>query len=474
MSMLPELIVIVTAFSLLIVDLFLSDEQKSVLHPMALTGLGTALIAVIVLLPNGGQVFEGRFVLDTTAAWFKIIFLLASCGTVLLTWDRQNGNVHERSRMLHPGEFYTVLLFSLSGMMFLISARDLITLYISLELATIPLFVLVAWNREDSRSGEAGLKFVILGIFSSAVLLYGLGILYGLTGSTDLLTISKTLSAVPIFWYAVALITAGVGFKITMVPFHMWAADVYQGAPTPVTAHLSVASKSAGLAFMVVLFYRVLGPTFTDWNPLIAVLATITMTLGNVVAIFQNNIKRFMAFSGISQAGYLIMGFLGPFSEGMPTMIFYLLTYLFSNLLVFSVIIFYSNASGKEQIDDFKGLSRTKPKIALAMMIGLFSLAGIPPLSGFVGKFFLFSVASKAEYHWLVAVAAINSTISLYYYLRIVRQMYIESSDETASFYPVSPVIGTTVALTFVGTVILGIVPFFYETIVQTVSASSW
>lgn len=475
MLMLPELIVIVAAFIILLLDLFLAEEKKNVLGLLAFAGLLIALGKTMLSFGQQGELFGGRFVLDSVAIWFKIVFLLASMTTVSLSWDRLSGKVQDsESQLPHKGEFYTILLFSTAGMMYLISSRDLVNSYICLELSTIPLFVLVAWKRDNPLCGEAGLKYVILGALSSAVLLYGLGILYGLSGSTDFAVISQKISHSPALWLAIAMITAGVGFKLTLVPFHMWAADVYQGAPTPITAHLSVASKAAGMAFIFLLFYRVLGGAFQDWNMLFALLATITMTLGNVVAIIQQNIKRFMAFSAISQAGYLIMGFLGPFPEGMPAMLFYLYAYLFTNLVVFAVIVFYANETGRENIDDYRGLSRTNPLIAGAMMLGLFSLAGIPPLSGFVGKFFLFGVASKAGFHWLVGVAAINSTISLYYYLRIVRQMYIEPTTEDATTLRISPMLAGTVAITTFGAVFFGIVPYFYETINQTVASSDW
>jgi len=249
------------------------------------------------------------------------------------------------------------------------------------------------------------------------------------------------------------------------VPFHMWAADVYQGAPTPVTAYLSVASKGAGLAFTFQILYRAMGVYLADWTLVIALFAAVTMTLGNLVAIVQQNIKRFMAFSAISQAGYLIMGFLGPSPNGVPAMLYYMFVYVATNLAVFACIIWYANETGREQISEYRGLSRTNPLIALAMMLGLFSLAGIPPLSGFVGKFFLFSIASGAGLHWLVAVAAVNSTISLYYYLRVVRQMYIEPVYENAAPIHVSKVMTVTIGVLTLVVVLFGIVPLFYENI---------
>jgi NADH-quinone oxidoreductase subunit N len=465
MLMLPELVVIATAFIVLLLDSFLDDNERATLGLLTLIGLGIATATVVVLLPQQGSLLGGRFVFDSVAGWFKLVFLLAGIATVTFSWDQLTGRVHASQILKHTGEYYTILLFTISGMMYLISSREIITLYISLELTTIPLFVLVAWKRDDSLSGEAALKYVILGAMSSAILLFGMGLLYGLSGQTSFEGISKMLTGVPALYLAMALIIAGIGFKLTLVPFHLWAADVYQGAPIPITAYLSIASKGAGLAFMFLLFYQVFGKFLAEWNTTLALFATITMTLGNVVAIVQQNIKRFMAFSAISQAGYLIMGFLGPFPEGVPVMIFYLLVYLVSNLVVFAVIIFYANETGREQVNEYQGLAQTNPLIALAMMIALFSLAGIPPLSGFVGKFFLFSIASQAGLHWLVAVAAINSTISLYYYLRIVRQMYIEPPLADARKLSINPLLASTVIVTAVATIALGILPTFYEVI---------
>ncbi len=456
----PELIVALTGFVVLITDLFIEDKKRHILGPIALIGILLASVSVCNLLPETSSMFGGRFVFDPVAGWFKLFFLLGAAFTVIFCWQSK-----AREKLPSTGEFYSVLMFTVVGMMFIISARDLITLYISLELATIPLFALAAWRKGDKLSGEAGLKYVIFGALASGLLLYGLGLLYGLSGSADLLVISQTITDSPALWLAGALILAGIGFKITMFPFHIWAADVYQGAPTVVTAYLSVASKSAGMAFMFQILFGIFGNALSEYGWLIAALATATMTLGNLVAIVQNNIKRFMAFSAISQAGYIILGFLGPFSESVPSMLFYLFIYVFTNMAVFGVIIYYSDTTGKEEIDDYKGLSRTNPAIAFVMMIGLFSLAGIPPLSGFVGKFFLFSIAAKAGYHWLVAVAAINSTVSLYYYLRIIRQMYMEPPAENAKKLPISKTLALTFLLTTLAVILLGVIPHVYETI---------
>ena len=362
------------------------------LGPVTLFGLTAAFAALVFFTPKEGTILGGRFAMDAVAWWFKVIFIISGLVTVILSIDLLDGRVGVRVRGIgFRGEYYSVLLFTISGMMYIVSARDLITLFVSLELATIPLFVLAAWRRDDAQSGEAGLKYVLIGAMASAFILYGLGIIYGLTGSTDLNFLRQALKPSLALWLATAMLVAGVGFKLTIVPFHMWAADVYQGAPTPVTAYLSVASKCAGLAFIFQLLFRILGAFIADGAMIVAIFAAITMTLGNVVAIVQQNIKRFMAFSAVSQAGYLIMGFLGNWDISVPAMLYYMLVYVTTNLAAFACIVWYANETGKEQISDYRGLSRTNPLIALAMMIALFSLAGIPPLSGFVGKFFLFS-----------------------------------------------------------------------------------
>lgn len=456
-----------TGFILLLADLFLAEKHKRVLAPLALVGIFLALLTLALILPNAGETLGGRFAVNPVTTWFKIFFLLGGAFTVTLVWSCKS---HER--ISSAGEFFTILLFTQVGMMFLISARELITLYISLELSTIPLFALAAWKRGDQQSGEAGLKYVVFGALASALLLYGLGVLYGTTGHFELEAIRNNISSTPAVWLAAALILSGIGFKLTLTPFHMWAADVYQGAPTPVTAYLSVASKAAGLAFMFQLLFGVFGDQISDWKWLIALLATATMTLGNLVAIVQHNIKRFMAFSSISQAGNLILGFLGPYPEGVAAMLFYMLVFVFTNMAVFGVIIFYSDSTGRTQVEEYRGLSRTNPLIALTMALALFGLAGIPPLAGFVGKFFLFSIAAKSGMYWLVAVAAINSTISLYYYLRIVRAMYIEPPDNNSFQIPVTFIMRVALLMASLGVVFLGIFPIFYDMIQE--STAGW
>lgn len=470
MLMLPEIIVILTAMTVLIADLFLTERTRVAVSWLSLAGLAAAAVSLLAT-PLNGSLLGGQFCMDPVGWWFKVFFILSGFFTVVLSMDLLHGrNTFRMQGIGSPGEYYTVLLLTVSGMMFLVSARDMVLLYVSLELATIPLFVLAAWRREDMYSGEAGLKYVIIGAMASAFVLYGIGLLYGLSGGFSLDAV-RTIKSSPAFWLAAAMITAGIGFKLTLVPFHLWAADVFEGAPMPVTAYLSVASKGTGLAFMFQMFFRAMGGWMDDWSLLIALFAAVTMTLGNCAAIVQQNIKRFMAFSTISHAGVFIMGFLGPNDYGVPAMLFYLLTYIVSSFALFAGIVWYSNESGREYIRDYRGMSRTNPLMSLAMMLALFSLAGIPPLSGFVGKFFLFNVAAGAGFHWLVGVAAVNSTIALFNYLRIVRQMYIEPLHEDGPAAPPSRSLGIATAVLTVVAVLLGIIPFFYDVINDTTIA---
>jgi len=485
--MIPELIVATTAVVVLVADLFLPAEKKGLLSIVAFSGLSVALVVLSgvagglgdpTLMAQGQPAmlsdFGGRFRLDTVAFWFKVIVLAAAMLTIALAAEQLNQTAKIlRSGFAAIGEFYVVLLLAVSGAMFLASASDMVLLFVSLELATIPLYLLAAWRRDDLRSGEAGLKYVILGGLSTAATLFGLGTVYGLSGTTDLLAAGKALGAMgnltPV-WFAAGLVMVGVGFKLALAPFHMWAADVYEGAPTPVTAFLSVGSKAVGLVLAFQIFYKLLGPHLVAIGPVLAVIAALTMTLGNTVAILQKNVKRFMAYSSVSQAGYLMMGFLGGTAGGVPALIFYMLVYLLANLAVFGVIIGWANETGGEDVSSYKGMATSNPLMALAMMLGLFSLAGIPPLAGFAGKFFLFNAAAKAGYYWLVGLAAINSTVSLYYYLRIVREMYISEAvlgkgGAPAAKVRFSPVVSVLVAGTAVASVLLGVFPGLYEAI---------
>lgn len=463
MIALPELIVTLTALCAFVSDLFVKEDRPRAVPIVVMVGLTLACMSFFIV-PHSGYLFGGRFVVDLGVLWFKGIFCLATLFAVMLSWDSFYPRSYEGKKLTHSGEFCTLLLLTLLGMMILVSSRDLVTIYVSLELSTIPLFLLSSWSR-TSISSEGGLKYVVLGAISSALILFGMSILYGLTGEMTISGIMGAENFTPGYWYALSLIGAGVGFKLAVVPFQMWAPDVYEGAPTPITAYLSVASKTTGVALAVFLFSTLAGEHLASWGGIIAMLSAFTMTMGNVAAIAQNNIKRFMAYSSISQAGYILMGFIGAAPEGLSVIVFYMLGYLVTNIAAFSVIILYANETGREELRDYAGLSLTRPLLALVLMISLFSLAGIPPLAGFTGKFFLFSIAAKSGFYWLVTLAAVNSTISLYYYLKIVRQMYIEVPLVIPSTFSVSRVFAIVMCVTVAGTIAIGVFPGFYETI---------
>lgn len=472
--MAPEIIVLATGFLILISDLFQkSKNENKASSILAIVGIILAACSGLFLTDTPTETLGGRFGLDQLDLILKEILLL-SAGLVVMISPAAIQNKSEQ-RITHLPEFFTVILFTLSGMMFLVSSRDLVTLYVSLELATIPLFALTAWTKTD-KSGEAGVKYLIMGAIGSAFLLYGLGFIYSITGDLGLKAIQTTLTANqltnPSLYLAGALILAGVGFKLTLIPFHMWAPDAYQGAPTPITAFLSVASKGTGLVLAIQLFFKVMGFLLQPFVLGIAILATLTMTLGNLVAVRQNNLKRFMAYSSISQAGYLLMGFMTLKPEGLTSMVFYMLVYALTNLAAFGVLIVHIHQTGQEDITSLRGISKANPLLALSLMIALFGLAGIPPLAGFVGKFFLFSVAAQVGYYWLVAVAALNSTVSLYYYLRLVRQMYIEQESQPSQKLELSPMSILGIGIATVGSVVAGLIPYIYDGILAT--SSQW
>ncbi len=456
---LPELTVLATGLIVLIYDLFAIKKDNSKFSTY-FSLLGLILAFVLVALGDSGQALGGRFAVEGIEPWFKLIFLGSSILTLTFTAETFTSKAQEK--LNHPAEFHTMMLFSITGMMFLVSSRDLISLYVSLELATIPLFLLAAWTK-NIRSGEGSLKYLLSGALASAILLYGFGLLYGLTGEMSLAQIGPKLTANPALWLAAGMVLAGVGFKLTLFPFHMWAPDTYESAPTSITAFLSVASKAAGLALFFQLYYRVFSTHTLSFQFIISLFAAATMTLGNVVAIKQKNIKRFMAYSAISQAGYLMMGFLGTSHESTASIIFYLLVYALTNLTAFAVIVHHTHNQDDESIEGLRGLSLSHPILALIFMIALFGLAGIPPLSGFVGKFFLFSVAAKSGYYWLVTIAALNSTVSLYYYLRIIRQMYIEPLNPQEHPMKSSGLFKMGLGIGVLGSVVCGLIPMIYE-----------
>jgi len=375
--------------------------------------------------------FGKAYSYDSLSLFFKLVFLLSAFLAISVSID------FVAKFRAFKGEFFGLILFSTVGMMLLSSARELIFLYVSLELVTIPLYVLAAYLKPDKKSAEAGLKYMLLGAISSAILLYGISLIYGITGTTFLLGIKTRLMVDylqigpigPGLFLSFIFFIAGFGFKLALVPFHMWAPDVYEGAPTPITAFLSVGSKAAGLVAFLRVFFESFSVYNPDWVTIVAVLAALSMIIGNIIALPQTNIKRMLAYSSIAQMGYILVGLVAISERGVSSVAFYTLAYLFANLGAFVVAIAFELQTGSSEIKDYSGLSRSSPTLSFLMMLFLLSLVGIPPLAGFVGKYYLFAAAIEKHLIWLVVIAVLTSVISLYYYVGVIKEMYFNKKE---------------------------------------------
>jgi NADH-quinone oxidoreductase subunit N len=461
--LLPEIFLFLWAIFIFVVDFFRKEKKQNLAY---LALLGIIITIVLVIISQKGDLFGGMFHADSFSVFFNLIFLVTGFLTILSSIE-----FAKRLRS-YQGEYFGLILFSMVGMMFLASAGELLTLYVSLELTTIPLFILAAYRKDEQKSSEAGLKYLILGGMSSALLLFGISLIFGLTGTTFLkelktVLIVKFLSTGdigPALTLSLIFIIAGLGFKLALVPFHMWVPDVYEGAPTPITAFLSVASKAAGIAAFLRIFFRAFLIVQVDWVLLLAVLASLAMIIGNVIALLQTNIKRMLAYSSIAQIGYILMGAVAASSTGASSMAFYLFVYMFANMGAFITAIAFSNGTGSDEIKDYAGLSRKSPALAAMMAVFMLSLVGIPPLAGFMGKYYLFSSAIEQGYIWLVVVAILTSVVSLYYYLGVVRQMYFQASPEgdKAVSIAITPALKTALIISVIGVLIFGILPHIF------------
>ena len=447
----PEIALLALALVVLILDFFVND--KRVVAYLSLLGLAVPAYLAFSLVGRQETSFYGSLIVDPYAVFFKLLFIAAAALVILASVQYA-----ERS-ILWRGEFFALTLFATVGMMLMASAGDLIMVYIALETASISLYVLAGFRKRDPFSGEASLKYLLLGALASAILLYGMALLYGLSGSTTLSVIGQSLARQatnPVALLAMALVISGFGFKIAAVPFQMWAPDVYQGAPTPVTAFLSVASKASGFAVLIRVVTSALGPLQADWQAMFAALAVITMFVGNLAAIPQRNIKRMMGYSSIAMAGYLLVGMAALAGGGSGSILLFLAAYTVTNLGAFAAIIAFSNQVGSDEIEDYSGLAARTPLLALGFAFCLFSLIGIPPLAGFFGKFYVFAEAFNQGLGLLVIIALLNSAISMYYYLRVVKVMYLNPPrEETPLKVPGS--LATAVAVTALGVIAIGV-----------------
>lgn len=453
---LPEIVLTAGALLLLVVDLLTSRQQQRVLGWCALAVLGAT---ALTLLPFSGAnlvVSRGLLAIDGFAFFFKLIFLGSAAITILMS------SSYLEAEGLKAGEYYFLILCATLGMMFMASGIDLIAIFIGLETMAVAFYILAGYVKPNRRSNEAAVKYFLLGAFSLGLLLYGMSLLYGLSGTTNLRELTATFVAGEsdaLLLVAMILVIAGIGFKIAAVPFHMWAPDVYEGAPTPVTAFLSVGSKAASFAMLIRIFFEGLPGLVEEWRPIFYALAIITMTMGNIAAITQSNIKRMLAYSSIAHAGYILIGVVAGTPRGFTAIFVYLMVYVFMQLGAFAVVSMLrrENVAGDE-LKDLSGLYFRYPVAAFAMLFFMLSLGGIPPTAGFMGKFWLFSAAIESGYVWLAVVAVGNSAISLYYYIRVIVYMWIKE-EIAGPPIRVSPAMVAALVITLVGTIVFGLYP---------------
>lgn len=437
----------------LTVDFAFPRLPKEQLAYLSIGGLAITLGCLAWFDATGitGTLFANMFVVDRMALFFKMLIVAATILVIVASIEFVQRFTFFR------GEYYFLVAMSALGMMFMASANDLLSVFVTLEFSTFGFYILVAYLREDAASNEAGLKFFILGVFAAGLLAYGISLVYGETGK---LVFSDMVSAkaTPGLIIGYLLIFAALGFKIGAVPFHSWIPDTYHGSPTPITAFLSIAPKGAAFAILLRMFYVALANFKPTWVLMLVAASILSMTYGNIVAIAQKNIKRLLAYSGIAQIGNVLIGLAAGTKMGSDAILFYLLTYLFANLGAFAIVIAVSQAIGSDEIEDYSGLGRRSPFLAFAMLIFLLSLAGVPPLAGFIGKLYIFIAAIKEGLYTLIAVGVINIVISLYYYLIVVKRMYIIEPHDPS---PVS-ISGPMKAVVYVGlagTLVIGIYP---------------
>ncbi|MEN8243081.1 MAG: NADH-quinone oxidoreductase subunit N [Chloroflexota bacterium] len=458
LAILPEIGLVILAAVLLAVDLLKTKEQKGLLAWLTFGGLAIIFGLAIFTRPDHDElIWFGMLRDDMFAFVFRIIFLIGAAVTALLSMDWKGVGRH--------GEFYALLIFSTLGMNLMASSANLVMLFLSIEMASIPLYVMAGFMSRDNKSTEAGLKYLLFGAMTSAVMLYGFSLMYGFSGTADLYALADAFTANQIpsvsLITSLVLVLVGFGFKISMVPFHFWSPDVYEGAPTPVTAFLSTASKAAG--FSVIIRVLLIAFPIADWQIILAVLSAVTMTLGNLVALWQKNIKRMLAYSSIAHAGYILMGLAAGTEFGISSMLYYLITYLLTNLAAFGFVIVYYNQVGSDKIKDYAGLSRRSPALAFGMLFTFLSLGGIPPLGGFFGKVLVFAAAVEAELVWLAVIGVLNAVIGLYYYLNVLKAVYLYRQEGDEEPLKVKPVYGVILTVCVIGIVLMGTVmaPWF-------------
>lgn len=471
----PELLLVVSAIVVILVDLGVKNRESSTVVYLSLAGIGCVFAAVLLThgqLGNRASIslFLGMIRLDAFSTFFKVLLLLATAATILFSIRSEELDAQLK------GEYYALLLAITLGMFLMASSTNLLMIFIALETVSLTSYILAGFLTHSPRSSEAAFKYITYGAVASGTMLFGLSFLFGMAGTGDLGQIStrltELLAAGEVYPLAVLIaiifVLAGVGYKIASVPFHMWSPDVYEGAPIPITAFLSVASKSAGFALFIRFFYSGFSSSevlqSVDWTLMLAIVSALTMTVGNLAALPQQNVKRLLAYSSIAHGGYLLMGGVLLTSEGIGAILFYLVVYLFMNLGAFYVVVLIANEEGSEMIEGYRGLASRAPLVAGAMAIFLFSLTGIPPFAGFFGKWLLFAAVLEQGYYWLAFVGLLNSVVSLYYYARIVKAMYLEAADDKTASTNTAFSTGTFALLSVfvIPTILIGFINIFY------------
>ena len=456
----PELTLIVTIALLFLFDLFAPERLRRYFHPLACVLLTVQILVNIVPTPDSGQLFGGMYQYEPMQSIVKSMLAIGTFVVFLQSneWLRREDTAHKR------GEFYLLTLSTLLGMYFMISAGNFLMFFLGMELASIPMACLIAFDKYRHNSAEAGAKYILCALFSSGLMLYGISFIYGTAGTLYFDDIR--LDGSPLQIMALVFFFSGLGFKLSLVPFHLWTADAYQGAPTTVTSYLSVISKGSAAFVLMTILIKVFAPMVQEWRTILFVVIILSITVANLFAIRQRNLKRFLAFSSVSQAGYIMLGVIGNNELSTTALMFYILVYIFSNLAAFGVIGAVENATGKVSMDDYNGLYKTNPRLAVTMMLAMFSLAGIPPFAGFFSKFFIFTGAieqGSIAIYVLVLIALINTIISLYYYLLVVKAMYISEEPCQIGRFRSAFSERLGLAITVGGILLLGIVSPVYD-----------
>ena len=429
LAILPELLLFALAVALLILDLAWKPSRRRILGWLAASGVTLILLATLAFSrPPADEplVLGGMLRWDWLAFFFTVLILFAAAITCLLS-------IHV-DIIGNRGDYYGLLLITSLGMVLMASSADIIMLFLAIETTSIPLYILAGFIKADDKSTEAGLKYFLFGAVTSAVMLYGFSMIYGFTGETNLYSIADAIQAAGLSLFLVGgiavLVLVGFSFKIAAVPFHFWTPDVYEGAPTPITAYVSTASKAAGFAVLARVMMIAFPSIDGFWAAVLAAMAVATMTLGNVLALAQSNIKRLLAYSSIAHAGYALIGLVALSVFGVASMMFYLLAYVITNLAAFAIVILFARAAGSEEISDYAGLSRRSPWLAMALLVAFLSLAGMPPLAGFVAKVYVFAAAVDSGLIYLAIIGVLNSIIGLYYYLIVLKVVYLYRSED--------------------------------------------